>query len=221
METKEEPQILTIKPNKATSLALTEAYITSLRALMDAEDENNLAYHCRVLIQDENDFGIILPATLEETKTIDFSLPEQLCIFNPNKTYILKTEIVFPDQLLVTFISQCRIDLEGLTEPEEEYDDEEGDEELEGTEEPSEEDIERVLNLIAPIPVIEQKQMKLEDIAKTLDGEFVKQVLFKPVQKQEAPTPVVVSERLGSVVLSPEKLVLKQRMKSMLKGMIG
>jgi hypothetical protein len=75
--------------------------------------------------------------------------------------------------------------------------------------------------LIAPIPVIEQKQMKREDIAKTLDGAFVKQVLFKPVQTQEAPPPVVVSERLGSVVLSPEKLVLKQRMKSMLKGMIG
>lgn len=217
-----EQEVLTIKPNEVTTLSLSEAYQTSLTNLMDVEDKESLVYLCRVLIQDENEFGIILPASLTETKTIEFSLPEQLCIFNPNKTYIIKAEMVFEDQLLMPFLSQCTIDLEGLIAPEEDSDEQEDEEVLQASEkalnEP-EDDIENVLAVIAPVPITEQKKTKLEEIAKALDGEFVKQALFKQPQKQEAPAPVKVPE-LPTVEYSPEKLALKQRVKSLLKGML-
>ena len=214
-----EPEVLTIKPNETTSLPLSEAYQNSLANLMDVEDKDSLVFHCRVIIQDENEFGIVLPAELEETKAINFSLPEQLCIFNPNKSYIVKAEMVFEDQLLTPFLSQCQIDLNDLTEPEDDVDEEEDEKQSQASEEPLEDDLDDVLNVIAPMPITEQKKTKLEDIAKTLDGEFVKQVLFKPPQKQEAPAPVKAPE-LPVVELTPEKLALKQRVKSLLKGML-
>lgn len=219
-----EQLVLTIKPNEITTLSLSEAYQNSLTNLMDVEDKESLVYLCRVLIQDENEFGIILPASLTETKDIEFSLPEQLCIFNPNKTYIIKAEMVFEDQLLTPFLNQCTIDLEGLTEPEDDLDEEEDAEDLQASEkaysEP-EDDIDDVLAVIAPITITAQKKTKLEEIAKALDGEFVKQALFKQPQKQEAPAPVKVPEPPKvELELSPEKLALKQRVKSMLKGML-
>lgn len=216
-----EPRVLIIKPNETTVLSLSEAYQNSLGNLMDVADKNSIVFLCRVLIQDENDFGIILPALLEETKTINFTLPEQLCIFNPNKSYIIKAELVFEDQLLTPFLGQCTIDLEGLTEPEEDLDEDLDQQNLEASEEAIEDELEDVLDMIAPVPIVEQKKTKIEEIAKVLDQEFVKQVLFNAPQKQEAPTPVMVSEPPVVVELSPEKLALKRRMKSMLKGMIG
>lgn len=219
LRAKMEPEVLTIKPNETTSLSLSEVYQNSLANLMDVEDKDSLVFLCRVLIQDENAFGIVLPAELEETKAINFSLPEQLCIFNPNKTYIIKAEMVFEDQLLTPFLSQCRVVLEGFAEPEDDLDEEEDEEQSQASEEPLEDDLEDVLNVIAPMSIVEQKKTKLEDIAKTLDGEFVKQVLFKPPQKQEAPAPVKVPE-LPAIELTPEKLALKQRVKSLLKGML-
>lgn len=219
LRAKMEPEVLTIKPNETTSLSLSEVYQNSLANLMDVEDKDSLVFLCRVLIQDENAFGIVLPAELEETKAINFSLPEQLCIFNPNKTYIVKAEMVFEDQLLTPFLSQCRVVLEGFAEPEDDLAEEEDEEQSQASEEPLEDDLEDVLNVIAPMSIVEQKKTKLEDIAKTLDGEFVKQVLFKPPQKQEAPAPVKVPE-LPAIELTPEKLALKQRVKSLLKGML-
>lgn len=219
LRAKMEPEVLTIKPNETTRLSLSEAYQNSLANLMDVEDKDSLVFLCRVLIQDENEFGIVLPAELEEIKTINFSLPEQLCIFNPNKTYIVKAEMVFEDQLLTPFLSQCRIVLEDLAEPEDDLDEEEDEKQSQASEEPLEDDLEDVLNVIAPTPIAEQKKMKLEDIAKTLDGEFVKHILFNSPQKQEAPAPVKVPE-LPVVELTPEKLALKQRVKSLLKGML-
>ena len=217
-----EQEVLLIKPNDITTLSLSEAYQNSLTNLMDVEDKENLIYLCRVLIQDENEFGIVLPASLTETKTIEFSLPEQLCIFNPNKTYIIKAEMVFEDQLLMPLLSQCTIDLEGLIEPGDDSDEQEDEEKLQASEkalnEP-EDDIDDVLAVIAPVPITEQKKTKLEEIAKALDGEFVKQALFKQPQKKEALVPVKVPE-LPKVELSPEKLALKQRVKSLLKGML-
>lgn len=217
-----EQEVLTIKPNEITTLSLSEAYQNSLTNLMDVEDKESLVYLCRVLIQDENEFGIVLPAGLTETKEIEFSLPEQLCIFNPNKTYIIKAEMVFEDQLLTPFLNQCTIELQGLTEPEDDLDEEEDAEDLQASEkafnEP-EDDIDDLLAVIAPIPITEHKKTKLEEIAKALDGEFVKQALFKQPQKQEAPAPVKAPE-LPKIELSPEKLALKQRVKSMLKGML-
>ena len=116
----EELAVLSIKPNSLMSLPLEEAYHESLSSLSD-----DTVYSCRVIIQDEHDFGIVLPAELKQNKEVSFNLPEQLCIFNPSKTYILKVEVVLEDQLVTPFISQCTIDLEGLTEPEDVEDEEE------------------------------------------------------------------------------------------------
>jgi hypothetical protein len=214
-----EPKVLIIQPNTPTLLVPTEAFAANLAELLGV----SAVSHSRVIVQDENDFGIILPATLLENKSMEFVLPEQLCIFNPNKTYIVKAEVVFEDQLVTPFLGQCRIDLGGLTEPDEQPDEQTPVQDLESTPEPLNEskddfELDGILDLIAPVPVhVEQKKTKLEEIAKVLDQEFVKQVLFtSPQQKQtKALKPETVSE------LSAEKLALKHRMKSVLKGMIG
>ena len=125
----EDLAIITIKPNSLTTLPLEEAYQESLSSISE-----DTVYSCRVIIQDEHDFGIIIPAELIQGKEISFNLPEQLCIFNPSKTYILKTELVLEDQLIIPFISNCLIDLEGLTVPE----DMDNEEENVNTEEASE-----------------------------------------------------------------------------------
>jgi hypothetical protein len=222
----EDLAVLSIKPNEITTLSLSEAYQNSLTSLMDVEDKDSLVYLCRVLIQDEHDFGIVLPAELKQDKEIAFNLPEQLCIFNPAKTYILKAELVLEDQLLTPFISRCTIDLEGLTEPENAQDEQEDDSNSISTEQPlndeSEDvdDIDDVLSVVAPIPIAEQKKTKLEEIAKVLDEDFVKQALFKAPEKQKALISVKTPEPVNVVELSPEKLALKQRMKTLLKGML-
>lgn len=232
MEQNQDIDILVVKPNQPTLLDLSEAYQNSITHHMDVEDKENLVFICRVLIQDENDFGLILPACLkEENKQIEFILPEQLCIFNPNKSYILKAEIVFEDQLMMPFLNECRIDLEGSTEATDDLDEQEDQEQTNDLEQPlktgdttqAEDELDDVLDAIAPMPVIEQKKTKLEEIAKALDQEFVKQALFKQKQesqKQEAPAPIRAPEP-PAIQLTPEKLALKQRMKSMLKDMLG
>lgn len=214
----EESSILIIKPSHLTLLPLAEVYQTSLTTTLEAD--NDIVFLCRVLIQDENDFGIILPASVKENKNIEFILPEQLCIFNPNKTYIIKAEIVLEDQLLTPFLNQCRIDLEGLLEPENDSGDDRDEEKSEAPNEPLKDDLGDVLDIIAPMPITEQKRTKLEEIASVLDQEVAKQILFKVPQKQEALTPRKVLEP-PTLELTPEKLALKQKMKSMLKGMIG
>ena len=230
MEQNQDTDILVVKPNQPTLLDLSEAYQNSITHHMDVEDKENLVFICRVLIQDENDFGLILPALLkEENKQIEFILPEQLCIFNPNKSYILKAEIVFEDQLMMPFLSECRIDLEGSIEAADDLDEQEDQEQTEDLEQPlktgdtTEDELDDVLDAIAPMLVVEQKKTKLEEIAKALDQEFVKQALFKQkqeAQKPEALAPVRAPEP-PAIQLTPEKLALKQRMKSMLKDMLG
>ncbi len=217
----EELSVLSIKPNNLTLLSVEEAFHESLSSLLD-----DAVYTCRVIIQDEHDFGIVLPAELKTNKEISFNLPEQLCIFNPSKTYILKAELALEDQLLTPVISRCTIDLEGLTEPENLEDEEEDVNDSEALEQSlnddskADDDIEDVLAVIAPITIAEQKKTKLEEIAKALDEEFVKQALFATPQKQEAPISVKIPEPVNVVELTPEKLALKQRMKTLLKGML-
>ena len=62
---------------------------------------------------------------------------------------------------------------------------------------------------------------KLEDLLKGLDGDFVKQALW---QRQQASIPPVVNTRVLKPVgleLNPDQLVFKQKMKTLLKGMLG
>jgi hypothetical protein len=83
----------------------------------DEDDQPEIL--CRVIVQDQSDHGIVLPAKLVDNKQITFNLPEQLCIFNPNKTYFLKAEVVLETELITPIFQTCQIDLNDLIEPEE------------------------------------------------------------------------------------------------------
>jgi len=208
--------VLTIKPNTLTLLPVEEVYHVNLSSLLD-----DVVYSCRIIIQDEHDFGVVLPAEIKTNKEISFKLPEQLCIFNPSKTYILKAEIISEDQLLMPFISQCTIDLKDLIEPEKIEDDQEHVDDSQVLEQPLNENldkIEDILSIVAPLSITEQKKTKLEELAKTLDEDFVKQVFFNPIEKQKAPVPAKTPKPF--LELSPEKMAFKQRMKTLLKGML-
>ena len=221
-----EPIVLLIEPNTDVSLPLESSFQEAIKLI---EEEQQETYSCRIVIQDENDFGITIPAQVEEQNKITFVLPEQLCIFNPEKNYLLKAEIVFDTQLLTPIITPCKIDLKDLLEAEEEQDEQEDEEENEPSIEPLfetkdhiindllDDNIEAALDIIAPKPIMEQKKTKVDDLVKTLDQEFVKGVLFAQTQKEQTPVPVKIPE---SVKLSPEKMELKTKMKSLLKGML-
>lgn len=217
----DQEQIIVIKPNSPTIIPLEESYHSLLKPSSEEEEQE---YICRAFIQDETEHGIVLPVIIEENN-LCFVLPEQLCIFNPSKNYFLKIEIVVETQLLIPVLTSCSIDLNDLTEAEEEQ--EEQDDEPE-TEEPIkadkheniDDDIEAAIAVIAPLPIVEQKRIKVDEIVKNLDNEFVKQVLFTPPvppQKQKAHELVKVHE---PVKLSDDQLVLKARMKSLLKTML-
>lgn len=218
----DQEQIIVIKPNLPTTIPLEESY----RALLNSSEEENPEYICRAFIQDETEHGIVLPVSIEDNN-LCFALPEQLCIFNPNKNYILKIELVLETQLLIPVITTCSIDLNDLTEAEEEQDEQEDDLKSEepikaDKEEIIEDDIEAAIAAVAPMPIVEQKRIKVDEIAKNFDSEFVKQVLFTPpsppvVQTQKAHELLRVHE---PVRLNSEQLALKAKMKSLLKTML-
>lgn len=221
-----EPIVLLIEPNTDVSLPLESSFQEAIKLI---EEEQQETYSCRIVIQDENDFGITIPAQVEEQNKITFVLPEQLCIFNPEKNYLLKAEIVFDTQLLTPIITPCKIDLKDLLEAQEGQEEQEDEEENEPSIEPLfetkdhiindllDDNIEAALDIIAPKPIMEQKKTKVDDLVKTLDQEFVKGVLFAQKQKEQTPVPVKIPE---SVKLSPEQMELKTKMKSLLKGML-
>ena len=221
-------ELLIIKPNEDTVLELSEPYQNHFINLMsNEEDQPELL--CRAIIQDQSDHGIILPAKLTDSKEIIFNLPEQLCIFNPNKTYFLKIEVVLETELVTPIFKSCQIDLNGLIAPEEEENEPEEEEELNASNEPYkqlEDDLtlDAVLEAVAPLPKVVVKKTKVEEIVKQLDEEFVKNALWKqqtkqpPEQMQIAPIPVKVPEPSS---LTPEQLVIKQKMKNLLRGMIS
>lgn len=218
----DQEQIVVIKPNSPTILPLEESYRSLLQS--SSEDEE-LEYICRVFIQDETEHGIVLPVIIEDNN-LCFVLPEQLCIFNPSKNYILKIELVLETQLLTLVLTTCSIDLNDLTEAEQEQDEQEDNSETEepikaNKEEIIDNDIEAAIAAVAPMPIVEQKRVKVDEIVKSLDNEFVKQVLFTPpmplVQKLKAQEPIRAPE---PVKLSDEQLALKVRMKSLLKTML-
>ena len=118
-------EFLLIKPNQDMVLELSEPYQNHFINLMSDEDDQPEIL-CRLVIQDQSDYGVVIPAKLIDNKQITFNLPEQLCIFNPNKDYILKVEIVLETELITPIFQSCKIDLNDLIEPEEETDEQEG-----------------------------------------------------------------------------------------------
>ena len=199
-------------------------------------------YISRVLLQDANGFGIILPASVNiSEKTIEFVLPDQLSIFSPEETYICRAEIILDSQeLIVPFISESRINIKAPSEPEESQDvrlDESHDSRAtERLPEPSttteddrrDEDLDAVLDAIAPSSSPRAKAMKgrdvLEEIAKQLDGEFVRSALWhRPYHEQQQPVPAPVArvpEPAVSHNFSPEQLIVKQKMKTLLRNIL-
>ena len=217
--------ILTILPNDTVSIDIQNQE-SFLSLLVDAGDD----VVCRAVISDQVGYGVVLPATInQQEKTITFVLPEQLCIFSPETTYLIKIETILESQLLMPYISEARIDLMDDSSPENDSDDQSDGPEDEATGEALNgpagdddmEELDQVLAAVAPTPINEQKRTKLEDLVKGLDGEFVKQALW---QRQQASLPPVVNPRVTKPVgleLSSEQLVLKQKMKTLLRGMLG
>jgi hypothetical protein len=219
----DQEQMIVIKPNSPTIIPLEESYHSLLKS---SEEDEESEYICRAFIQDETEHGIVLPVIIEDNN-LCFVLPEQLCIFNPNKNYILKIELVLETQLLIPVITTCSIDLNDLIEAEEEQDEQEDKSELNepikaDKDEIIDDDIEAAIAAVAPLPIVEQKRIKVDEIAKNFDSEFVKQVLFTPpsppvVQMQKAQELLRAHE---PVKLNDEQLALKVRMKSLLKTML-
>lgn len=214
---------LTVTPNDSITIDIKKF----IPLLVDAGDD----YICRAILSDQTGHGVVLPATInQQTETTNFILPEQLCIFSPNITYILKIELILENQLLLLYVNEARIALLDDSSPENDLDEPTPDLETDGTEEPLNgladddemDDLEQVLEVVAPIPINEHKQVKIEDLVKGLDGEFVKQALWQkkqvpitvPMSREMKPEPVVLLE------LSPEKNAFKLRMKSLLRGML-
>lgn len=220
----QQDDILIFKPNEDIILPLRESYQNHFEMMKEEQTE----FICRAVIQDQSDYGIVLPAKLINNKEISFLLPEQLCIFNPNKKYFLKIEIVLEAELVTPIFQPCQIDLNGLLEPEEEDEEEDEEEELQALEEANnqseknnDEELENVLDVIAPIPKAQPKKTKVEDIIKQLDEEFVKNALWKnpevsQPQKNVAPTPVKELEPH----FTPEVLQVKQKMKHLLRNLL-
>ena len=213
--------IVVIKPNQEITLALEDEYQLILTSLMEDEESE---YICRAFIQDETEHGIVLPVEIKDNN-LCFVLPEQLCIFNPSKNYILKIELVLETQLLTPVLVTCTIDLNDLLEAEEEQseseDNAEAEQPIKAFKSEDDADIEAAIAAIAPMPIFEHKRVKVDEIVKNLDNEFVKQVLFTPpviTQKQNAQVPVKAPEHLK---LSEDQLALKAKMKSLLKTMLG
>lgn len=229
MSEEEELVVLEIKPDEIILVQTNESYYAILGELAKNEEESMAT--CRVVIQDNTEHGVILPARIasDDGKFISFILPEQLCIFNPNKTYLLKAEVVLETELITPAFQPCQINLNGLLEPAKEEEEQEGEDNSEVLEEAvkesqSEEDpeLDDVLNAIAPLPKVEVKKTKVEDIVKQLDEEFVKNALWKTQQIpqpkiQAAPIPIKEPEP----PLNTETLVVKQKMKNLLRSMLG
>lgn len=213
-------ELLVIKPNEDITLELPELYQNHFINLMS--DENNQPeILCRVVIQDNSEYGIILPAKLVNNKEVTFNIPEQLCIFNPNKDYILKVEVVLETELITPIFKSCQIYLNDLLAPEEEINEQEGEEEIEASPEPlnqpeeQDPELDTVLDAIAPLPKVEVKKTRVEDIVNQLDEEFVKSALWR--KEQGALVPV----KEPGPPLNLEALAVKQKMKTLLRNMLG
>jgi hypothetical protein len=221
----EEQSLLEINPNENITLSLSEVYQKHFELLKSQEEEIDLI--CRVIIQDQSGYGVMIPAILVEDKDISFCLPEQLCIFNPNNSYMLKVEIVLESELITPIFQPCSISLNALLEPAEEeceYDDKEN---LQASEEAIKElsrqdsELDVVLNAIAPLPVVEIKKTKVEDIVAQLDEEFVKNALWRkePTRVKTQVAPVLMQE--PEPPFNIENLAVKQKMKDLLRRMLG
>lgn len=215
---------LQIIPNQLISLDISEDIC---QLIGNAED----GYIARIALEDFRGFGVILPAKfLRETSCCTFTLPEQLCIFSPDETYLCKLEILIDTALIVPVIKEAQITLGDSAEPEDNEPDAVEAEVIQTPARPlvgspieSDEELDALLDVIAPLPKRAPKA-KVEDIVRQLDEEFVRAALWnqpesgREQQTEMAPVPVRVPE---PSIISPESESIKQKMKSLLRGMLS
>jgi len=217
---------LQIIPNQLISLDISEDIC---QLIGNAED----GYIARIALEDFRGFGVILPAKfLVETKCCTFTLPEQLCIFSPDETYLCKLEILIDTALIVPVIKEAQITLGDSVEPEDNEPDAVEAEVIQtpamppvGSPSESDEELDALLDVIAPLPKRAPKT-KVEDIVKQLDEEFVRAALWnQPESAREQQTEIEMAPALVRVpepsIISPDSESIKQKMKSLLRGMLS
>jgi len=217
---------LQIIPNQLISLDISEDIC---QLIGNAED----GYIARIALEDFRGFGVILPAKfLVETKCCTFTLPEQLCIFSPSETYLCKLEILIDTALIVPVIKEAQITLGDSVEPEDNEPDAVEAEVIQtpamppvGSPSESDEELDALLDVIAPLPKRAPKT-KVEDIVKQLDEEFVRAALWnQPESAREQQTEIEMAPALVRVpepsIISPDSESIKQKMKSLLRGMLS
>lgn len=211
-----DPDLVLIEPDKEYEFPIPENISSLLVSL--PEEEKELVV-CRVSISDQAGFGVLIPAFLNVTNFSEFffTLPDQLCIFSPNLTYLLKMELILPSQLITPFIKTAKIAPGAPLESEKTLD---GSEDVEKKEAANEAykvtesvvidpELEMALEAIAPLPLPPTStipKITLEE----LDEEFVKHALWNvPV-----PTPKVF---VGSKEQQPQPQKLENPSSSALK----
>lgn len=214
-------EFISIVPDIKNSIDLDEEIIN----LISSAEENI----SRIVIQDNNGYGVCLPATInKKDSVVEFILPEQLCIFLDSETYICKFECILENQIIVPFIMDARIDLKDEYVNETDPTEEDTEDTLESNTKDSghpathddEEDIDAILDAIAPKSDKQPKKALVEDIIKNLDEEFVKQALWIKEQNQQIPKIDFVQPIPDAVPVSKERVILKSKMKNILLNML-
>lgn len=198
---------ISIVPNISTSLDLDPEII---KLIISAED--NIS---RIIIQDTDGYGVCLPTNInKEENTVEFILPEQLCVFVKSETYLCKFECILEDQIIIPFIIEVKIDLK-----DDGADENAVEENIKDTKDlmsSAEEDMDSILDAIAPRVADKPKKALVEDIIKNLDEEFVKHALWVKEQATQEP------QNVFSIPpqVSSERILLKSKMKNILLNML-
>ena len=215
-------EFISIVPNIKNSIALDEEIINLISSV-----EDNIS---RIVIQDNNGYGVCLPALInKEDGVVEFILPEQLCIFLESETYLCKFECILENQIVVPFIMDAKIDLKDDYGNEDDSAEEDSEDALESIAKASglptegEEDMDSILDAIAPKSEEQPKKAFVEDIIKNLDEEFVKQALWIKEQNQQNQQNSKISfiQNIPEPApVSKERVVLKNKMKNILLNML-
>lgn len=219
----EDFDLVCIEPDKEYQFPIPENISTLLLSLPEEEKEIIV---CRVSISDQAGFGVLIPAFLNSENFTEFffTLPDQLCIFSPKLSYLLKMELILPSQLITPFIKTTKIAPGASIEPEKILDGSEGVEIKEASNEARsviqtdesviDPELEMALDVIAPLPIPTtptKPKLTLEE----LDEDFVKHVLWN------VPTKVTGSGIFGIVPErakeNPSSVALKQKMKDLFR----
>ena len=213
-------EFISIVPNIKTSLELDPEIIKIISSTDD--------HISRIIIQDNNGYGVCLPAVInQEENVVEFILPEQLCVFIASETYLCKFECILENQILVPFILEANIDLKDDCDDETRGVDQVQGSDIGSTPEPirpvagdeAGDDMDSILDAIAPRSEEKHKKTPVEDIIKNLDEEFVKQALWAKQQTQQ------VQQNTQSGFVPPEpvsskRVLLKNQMKNILLDML-